>query len=115
MGVIRGAICAQNTAEDISARAEELVREILRRNSLCERDVQAILFTATADLNACYPAQSVRQFLGGNIAYICAQEMNVVGSLDHCLRVCVFAQKLSQDECKHCYLGKAAILHPDLQ
>ncbi len=115
MGVIRGAICAQNTTEDISAQAVVLVSEILSRNKLQKDDVQAIIFTCTADLDACYPAAAVREWLDNpQIAYMCAQEMNVEGSLDHCIRVCVISDVLNQKECKHCYLGKAAVLRSDL-
>lgn len=115
MRAIRGAICAQNTAEDISAKALELVREIFERNNLQFKSVSAIIFTATPDLDACYPATAVREWLNdSNVAFLCAQEMAVKGSLDHCIRVCVIADG-DKDHCSHCYLGKASVLRPDLQ
>lgn len=115
MAYIRGAVCADNNENDISKSAVELVSEIIRRNDLHFEDVQAVFFTCTKDLDACYPADAVRHVLGGHIAYSCAQEMNVEGSLDHCIRVCVVAEGLSQRNCKHVYLGVAAKLRPDLQ
>ena len=114
MVAIRGAICAENTVEDISARAVELVTEIIRRNDLQTSAIQAIIFSATNDLDACYPAAAVRELLGAQIAFFCTQEMKVKGSLENCIRVCVLADGLNQSSCKHCYMGKAAILRPDL-
>ena len=116
MGAIRGAICAENTAEDISAKAVELVKEIYRANNLQNELVSAIIFSASADLNACYPAKEVRRFLGeNNVAFMCLEEMAVQNSLEKCLRVCVIAEGLPQKQCKHVYLGKAAVLRPDLR
>lgn len=115
MVIIRGAVCAENTAEDISERSVELIQEILQRNGLRKSEIQAIIFTATDDLDACYPAAAVRNALDMTAtAFICAQEMKVKNSLDHCIRACVFAEGISQKECIHCYLGKAASLRPDL-
>ncbi len=115
MRAIRGAICADNTAEDISARAVELVTQIMRRNMLTTEQVNAVIFSATADLDACYPAAAVRETLAlDKAALMCLQEMNVSGSLDHCIRVCVLAEGLTQSECIHCYLGRAAALRSDL-
>lgn len=116
MGAIRGAICADNTVADISAKSLQLVKEIFSRNKIDKNDVSAIFFSATEDLNACYPAQGVREGLGlANVAFMCFEEMNVANSLSHCIRVCVFVSDLAQSKCKHCYLGEAATLRPDLQ
>ena len=116
MGAIRGAICADNTIEDISAKSCDLVREILSRNNVQKDDIQAIIFSATQDLDACYPAKRVREQLDlPNVAFMCVAEMNVQGALDHCLRVCVLVDGMPQRSCKHCYIGKAAVLRADLK
>ena len=113
MGVIRGAVCAENTIGDISNKAVELFADILRRNGLSVGD--AVIFSATNDLDACYPAEAVRKrFNMPNAAFMCFAEMSVCGGLDHCLRVGVIAPKLPQENCKHCYLGKAAVLRRDI-
>ena len=109
--VIRGAICAENTAESISENAVTLVREILTRNCLAAERVSAVFFSATADLNACYPATKVRETLLPNAAFMCFAEMQVASSLSHCIRVAVFAEV---EDVKHCYLGKASQLRADL-
>lgn len=116
MGVIRGAICAENTQKDLAVKAVELIETILSQNNLSPSDVDAVIFSATVDLDACYPAQSVRERFAemSNVAFMCLAEMQVQGSLDHCLRVGVFTQKLAQNECKHCYIGRASALRKDL-
>ena len=116
MGAIRGAICAENTVEDISCKSLQLVKEIISRNELSSSNIEAIFFSVTDDLNACYPAKSVREQLNlSNVAFMCFEEMKVVNSLDHCIRVCVFVNGREQASCKHCYLGEAAVLRRDLE
>lgn len=115
MGVIRGAICAENTQQDISEKTVELIAAIFARNNLSADDVEAVIFSATSDLDACYPAAAVRErYSMSNVAFMCLAEMSVENSLDHCLRVSVFAPKISQNECNHCYLGRARCLRRDL-
>lgn len=115
MGVIRGAICAENTQKDISDKAVELVKTILKNNGLSPTDVDAVIFSATNDLNACYPAKAVREFFAmSNVAFMCLAEMSVEGSLERCLRVSVFTSVVKQRDCKHCYVGAASCLRTDL-
>ena len=115
MGAIRGAICAENSVQDIFDKAVELVTAVLNENNLQADDVDAIIFSATSDLDKCYPAKAVREQLNmRNTAFMCLAEMSVEGSLDHCLRVCVLTSKVSQADCKHCYIGKARCLRADL-
>lgn len=115
MGAIRGAICAENSVQDISDKAAELIAAILSENGLQTDDVEAIIFSATSDLDKCYPAKAVRECLNmRNTAFMCLAEMFVEGSLDHCLRACVLTSKVSQANCKHCYIGKAKCLRDDL-
>ena len=116
MGAIRGATCAANTSADISEKAIELLSEIFSLNNINPHDVDAVIFSATRDLDACYPARAVRlHFQMKNAAFMCLAEMDVEGSLDHCLRVCVLTSKVPQCDCKHCFLGRASCLRVDLQ
>lgn len=115
MGVIRGAICVENSEKDISQKAVELIETIFISNKLSADDVEAVIFSATSDLDACYPAAAVRErYSMSNVAFMCLAEMSVENSLDHCLRVSVFAPKISQNDCNHCYLGRARCLRRDL-
>ena len=116
MGAIRGAICAKNTVEDIGQKSLELVSAIINDNGLSLNKIEAIIFSVTDDLDACYPAKSVREQLKlDNVAFMCLQEMKVPNSLPHCIRVCVLVEGLAQNKCIHCYLGEAAVLRPDLK
>ena len=116
MAVIRGAICANNTIEDISSKSLELVNLIIQENNVDVEQISAIIFSATKDLNACYPAKAVREQLClSNVAFMCFQEMDVVGSLDHCIRVGIFVDDFSQSNVKHVYIGRAQDLRKDLK
>ena len=116
MAVIRGAICANNTIEDISSKSVELVNSIIQENNVDLQHISAIIFSATKDLDACYPAKAVREQLClSNVAFMCFQEMDVVGSLDHCIRVGIFVDDFSQSNVKHVYIGRAQQLRKDLK
>ena len=111
MKVIRGAICAQNTAESISENALLQVSSILKRNNLSADSVSAVFFSATADLDACYPATAVRRQLLPEASFMCFRVMDVKNSLPNCLRVAVFADVQTA---VHCYIGEAKKLRPDI-
>ena len=116
MAVIRGAICANNTIEDISSKSLELVNLIIQENNVDVEQISAIIFSATKDLNACYPAKAVREQFGlSKVAFMCFQEMDVVGCLDHCIRVGIFVDDFSQSNVKHVYIGRAQDLRKDLK
>ncbi|MCM1289976.1 MAG: chorismate mutase [Corallococcus sp.] len=113
--IVRGAVCAQNTAESISQNASRLIGEILSRNRLENKNVSAIFFTVTRDLDAANPATAVRrEFCMDNVAFMCSQEMSVVGMLPFCIRAAVFAETEQSSTLIPVYLGDAAILRPDL-
>ena len=115
MGAIRGAICAKNTVEDIGQKSVRVVKAIIEQNSLSLDTIEAVIFSVTDDLNACYPAKSVREQLQLNhAAFMCFKEMSVPNSLSNCIRVCVLVSGLEQKQCKHCYIGETAVLRPDL-
>ena len=115
MGAIRGAICASNTIDDIEKKSVQLFQAIIERNGLILDNIEAVIFSVTDDLDACYPAKSVRErFHLNQAAFMCCREMSVPNSLPNCIRVCVFVEGLTQQQCNHCYLGDAAALRPDL-
>ena len=116
MGAIRGAICAKNTVEDIGQKSVQLVKTIIEQNNLRSVRIEAVIFSVTDDLNACYPAKSVREELGlSQTAFMCLNEMSVPNSLPNCIRVCVLVDEMPQKQCKHCYIGEASVLRTDLQ
>lgn len=115
MAAIRGAICAENDVESIGNASVCLIEEIIKQNHLDVGDIESIIFTVTADLNAAYPAKSAREkFQMDNVAFMCMQEQFVANSPEKCIRVCVTCGSLRQKDVKHCYVGKASVLRPDL-
>ncbi len=87
---IRGATSVQaNTADAILIATRELLERIIVANQLVVDDVASVIFTATPDLSAAYPAQAARAMGWVNTPLLCMQEMAVQGSLEECIRVLV--------------------------
>jgi chorismate mutase len=113
---IRGAICVEtNSAEAIIAATRELLEHMVAANELAVQDVTSVIFTATPDLDAAYPARAARDMEWGNVPLLCMQEMVVVNSLPRCIRILVlWNTDLPADQVRHVYLGEARTLRPDL-
>lgn len=114
---IRGAITVEtNTREAILEATTVMIEEIIRNNQIATSQIIHIYFTATKDLDAVYPAVAARKLGITEAALMCLQEMNVVGSLEKCIRAEMLVQEahLNRQNVKHCYLRKAAGLRPDL-
>lgn len=113
---IRGAITVEeNTRENILKNTEMLLSEIMRTNSISSEDIISILFTATKDIDAVYPAVSARGLGISNAALMCMQEMYVQGSLEMCIRILVNIETdKKQSAMRHIYLKGAKKLRPDI-
>ena len=113
---IRGATqVAANTAEAIAAGTQELVSEIIKSNGLEAAQIISILFTASADLNASFPAAAVRSLGLEDTPLICAVEIDVPGSLDRTIRVMAHVEtELKKAEISHIYLHGAKALRADI-
>jgi chorismate mutase len=113
---IRGATTVTENAPDaILEAAAELLGELVRLNEIEHDHVASIIFTATADLNAAFPAVAARQLGWTDIALECMPEMNVPGSLQRCLRILMHVNTArSPREVVHVYLRGARALRPDL-
>lgn len=113
---IRGATTVpENSAEAILEATRELLEHVIRENGLREQDVASVTFSATADLDAVYPAVAARQLGWNSTPLLCVQEMSVVGSLPRCIRILVhWNTNLPKEEIHHVYLHEAWTLRPDL-
>ncbi|NLY43845.1 MAG: chorismate mutase [Clostridiaceae bacterium] len=113
---IRGAITAdQNSREEIIAKTKQLLKDMIELNEVDVSNVISIFFTCTKDLDAVFPAVAARELGLTNIPLMCANEMDVPGSLPKCIRILLsFNTDKSLDEIKHVYLGEAKKLRPDL-
>lgn len=93
----------------------ELVAEVMARNELTTDDVISVIFTATPDLTAEFPALAAR--LGGmhDVPLICASEIAVPGALPKIVRLLAHVDTdRARSEITHVYLRGATALRPDL-
>jgi chorismate mutase len=109
---IRGATTVDNnTKEDILNSAKELLQKMIDANGLQSENVACAIFTTTNDLNAEFPAAAARQLGWAHPALLCAQEMNVPGSLQRCLRILIlYNTEKSAEEIVHVYIKGATTL-----
>lgn len=113
---IRGATTINSdNQEEIISNTRLLLEQVININKLENKHITAIFFSCTKDITAAYPARAARELGITHAALMCLQEMFVEGSLEKCIRVCLFYdQELEQASVKHVYLNKAVILRPDL-
>jgi chorismate mutase len=113
---IRGAVCASSNSPDAILSATRLLLEkVTEANGLSVDDVASVIFTATPDLNAAYPARAAREMGWVNTPMLCVQEMVVHPSLTRCIRVLIhWNTDKGASEIRHIYLGAATALRPDL-
>lgn len=113
---IRGATTVdENSPQAITEATQELLEVIVLRNGLNPEDICSAFFTLTKDLDAGFPAFAARKLGWNTVPLLCAQELDVPGSLPRCIRVLIHANtNLCQREVKHVYLKGAASLRPDL-
>ena len=112
---IRGATTASgNSVKEIEEAVVELIDELISRNKLIKTNILSITFTATKDLNACFPASIARKFNGLNsVAFIDCQQMYVPNDVDFCIRIMAQVLLPPNYEIKHPYLRGAAKLRID--
>jgi len=113
---VRGAIdVPANEAGQVLEATRELLLEMLKSNSLQEGDIAAIFFTATADLDAVFPAEAARQLGWNSVPLLCAREIDVPGSLPKCVRVLMLVNSSkTAEEIRHIYLRGASVLREEL-
>ena len=112
---IRGATTASgNSAEEIEDAVVELINELISRNNLIETNLLSIIFTATKDLDACFPASIARRCNGlDSVAFLDCQQMYVSNDIDFCIRIMAQVLLPSNYPINHPYLRGASKLRPD--
>lgn len=113
---LRGATTvAGDDAEAIVAATVELLETLFARNGVGHDDLVSMVFTATPDLTAEFPAAAARRIGISDVPLLCAQEIGVPGSLTRCIRVLVHLYT-ARDHAglRHVYLGDARQLRTDL-
>lgn len=87
---VRGAITVDaDTREAIVTRTQTLLKELLGRNAIASDDIVSIVFTATDDLRAEFPAAAARLMGLNGVPLLCARELDVTSTLavPRCVRV----------------------------
>jgi len=93
----------------------ELVTQIMARNELSTDDVISVLFTATPDLTAEFPALAARKIGFHDVPLICATEIAVPGAMPRVVRLMAHVQTdLPRSAIQHVYLRGAAALRLDI-
>lgn len=113
---LRGATtCDVDTVEEITRVTHELLAQMMSRNEIDHDDVVSVIFTATPDLTAAFPATAARGIGFGDIPLICASEIDVRGAMAHCIRVMMHVHSTrAPAEMHHVYLRGAQSLRDDL-
>ncbi len=112
---VRGATTVEtDDADAIRVRTAELVSEVLRRNALRSDDIVSVVFTATPDLTADFPAAAARTVGLSGTPLLCAQEIPVSGAVERCVRVLVHCYLPNGGQARHVYLHGARQLRLDL-
>ena len=112
---IRGATTASgNSVKEIEDAVVELINELISRNNLIKTNLLSITFTATKDLDACFPASIARKCKGlDSVAFIDCQQMYVSNDIDFCIRIMAQVLLPPNNPIKHPYLRGASKLRAD--
>ncbi|MFL6062905.1 MAG: chorismate mutase [Marmoricola sp.] len=113
---IRGATqLVEDTREQMLERVTEMVTEVMGANQLEVDDFISVIFTATSDLVAEFPAYAARRLGFGEIPLICARELEIEGSMPRVVRMMAHVETdKARGDVTHVYLHGAAALRSDL-
>ncbi|CAN5855619.1 chorismate mutase [soil metagenome] len=113
---LRGATTVDDdTIEAILERVTALLSTMFERNGLVHDDLISVIFTATDDIHAAFPASAARGFGLGDVPLLCARELDIVGATPRCIRVLMHLMTdRSRTDLRHIYLEGARGLRDDL-
>lgn len=118
LAALRGATTLDaNTREEVLARTVELLEALMARNGLTSDDVVSLLFTATGDVTAEFPAAAVREAGIADVPMLCARELEIDGgtNVPLCIRVMAHVHTdRPRSQRRHAYLRGARQLRTDL-
>ncbi len=112
---IRGATTATgNSIEEIEDAVVELIDQLISRNNLIKTNLLSIIFTATKDLDACFPASIARKCNElDSVAFLDCQQMYVSNDINFCIRIMAQVLLPANIPVKHPYLRGASKLRTD--
>ncbi|WP_426244746.1 chorismate mutase [Nocardioides sp. LHG3406-4] len=104
-----------DTREHMLDRVAEMVQDVLDVNGLTADDFISVIFTATSDLVAEFPAYAARQLGFADVPLLCARELEIEGSMPRVVRLLAHVETdLPRGDITHVYLHGAANLRRDL-
>jgi chorismate mutase len=104
-----------DSREQMLDRVAEMVTEVMAANRLEVDDFISVIFTATSDLVAEFPAYAARQLGFGDVPLLCARELEIEGSMPRVVRMLAHVESdLPRADVTHVYLHGAAALRTDL-
>ena len=103
---LRGATtCDENSLEEIDRKTQTLVQAMLDRNEIDHEDIVSIIFTATDDITAEFPATAARALGLGDVPLLCARELAIAHGMPFAIRVLMhFYGEQPRNELHHVYL-----------
>ena len=104
-----------NERADILEGTTELVTEVMARNCLVPEDVISVVFTATPDLTAEFPALAARKIGFHDVPLLCATEIGVPGAMPRVVRLLMHVETdKPRPALEHVYLRGAVALRLDI-
>lgn len=113
---VRGATGVEaDTAAAIQDATAILLTEMMARNDVHPDDLVSLIFTATPDLVAAFPAAAARELGLAEVPLLCAQEIPVAGAAPRIVRILMHLYTgRGYASLRHVYLGEARALREDL-
>ena len=113
---IRGAVQVEaNESAAILEGTSELVAEVMSRNQLTPADVISVVFSATTDLNAEFPALAARKLGFQDVPLLCCSEIAVPKAMPRVVRLLMHVEtEAPRSAVQHVYLRGAAALRLDI-
>src|SRR5947207_15762210 len=113
---LRGATtCDDNSKAEIEDKTQALVRAMLERNGIEHDALVSMIFTATDDLTAEFPATAARALGLGDVPLLCARELAIEHGMPRTIRVLMhFYGEQPRADLHHVYLEGARSLRDDL-
>lgn len=114
---IRGATTVtHNNEHEMLENTKKLIEEMIQKNNVDSESVSHVFISVTSDLDAVFPAKSLREFPGWKyVPVMCMREIDVPGSLAKCIRIMMVVDtEKSQQDIHHVFQNEAIKLRPDL-
>ena len=116
---LRGAVCCENTEEDMRLRIAGMYDELVGLNNLEEEEIVSAIFSATVDLTAANPCTALREAVCGKtnraatVPLFSAQEPQSDNSLEKTVRVIIHCYLEEGVKTHHVYRNGAQVLRKD--